>query len=100
MRAIVFILRGCPAESLGADGAERSAPRSDPPAGPFDQSDLAAWQWLHNSFAAVVTALDAELGSIFDELRTRGLDQTAAWLLTSDLGYPLGEHGQIGLHRS
>src|SRR5439155_13304284 len=29
----------------------------------------------------------------------RGLDQTAAWLLTSDFGYPLGEHGQVGLHR-
>ncbi len=30
---------------------------------------------------------------------TRGLDRTATWLLTSDFGYPLGEHGQIGCHR-
>ena len=38
-------------------------------------------------------------GTIFDQLRGRGLDQSAAWVITSDLGYPLGEHGQIGVHR-
>lgn len=74
-------------------------PFADPPTGPFDRTDPAAWEWLHRTFAAVVTTLDAELGAVFDELRTRGLDQTAAWLVTSDLGYPLGEHGQVGLHR-
>jgi arylsulfatase A-like enzyme len=74
-------------------------PWSDPPAGPFDNRDRAAWEWLHCSFAAVVTSLDAELGLLFGELRGRGLDQSAAWLITSDLGYPLGEHGQIGVHR-
>jgi arylsulfatase A-like enzyme len=79
--------------------AERVTPFADPPTGPFDRSDLAAWDWLHSTFAAVVTALDAELGSIFEMLRGRGLDQTSAWLVTSDFGYPLGEHGQVGLHR-
>jgi arylsulfatase A-like enzyme len=74
-------------------------PWADPPTGPFDRSDLAAWEWLHRTFAAVVTSLDAELGAVFEELRTRGLDQTAVWLVTSDLGYPLGEHGQVGLYR-
>ena len=78
---------------------ETIAPCIDPPVGPFDRSDLAAWDWIHGSFAAVVTALDAELGSIFEEFRGRGLDQTAAWILTSDFGYPLGEHGQLGVHR-
>ena len=42
---------------------EPIAPCVDPPVGPFDRSDLAAWDWLHGSFAAVVTALDAELGA-------------------------------------
>ena len=74
-------------------------PYADPPTGPFDISDSLALQWLHTTFAAVVTSLDADLGRLFEELRTRGLDQTAAWLVTSDLGYPLGEHGQVGLHR-
>lgn len=78
---------------------EPVTPFADPPTGPFDTSDLAAWEWLHRTFAAVVTALDAELGRVFEMLRTRGLDQTAAWLVTSDFGYPLGEHGQVGLHR-
>jgi arylsulfatase A-like enzyme len=74
-------------------------PWFDPPTGPFDTSDPDAWEWLHSTFAAVVTALDAELGAIFEQLRAAGLDQSATWLLTSDFGYPLGEHGQIGPHR-
>lgn len=78
---------------------ERIEPWSDPPIGPFDRTDRAAWEWLHTTFAAVMTALDAELGRTFDELRNAGLDRTATWVLTSDFGYPLGEHGQIGLHR-
>lgn len=74
-------------------------PLADPPTGPFDRADLAAWDFLRTSHAAVVTALDAELGRLFDQLRGRGLDQTAAWLVTSDYGHPLGEHGQVGPHR-
>lgn len=79
--------------------AEPVTPWFDPPTGPFDKTDLAAWEWLHRTFAALVTALDAELGWLFEELYTRGLDQTASWLVTSDFGYPLGEHGQLGVHR-
>ncbi|MFM8271365.1 MAG: sulfatase [Gemmata sp.] len=79
--------------------AERVPPCADPPTGPFDSTDLDAWDWLHSTFAAVVTKLDAELGALFDALRERGFDQSAAWLLTSDFGHPLGEHGQVGLHR-
>ena len=78
---------------------EPITPFADPPTGPFDRSDIDAWDWLHRTFAAVVTKLDAELGGLFDELRARGLDQSAAWVVTSDFGYPLGEHGQIGRHR-
>jgi arylsulfatase A-like enzyme len=74
-------------------------PFADPPTGPFDRSDLDAWDYLHRTFAAVITKLDAELGVLFEHLRARGLDRTAAWLVTSDFGHPLGEHGQIGLHR-
>ncbi|VTU00213.1 sulfatase : Arylsulfatase A family protein OS=Singulisphaera acidiphila (strain ATCC BAA-1392 / DSM 18658 / VKM B-2454 / MOB10) GN=Sinac_7268 PE=4 SV=1: Sulfatase [Gemmataceae bacterium] len=74
-------------------------PWSDPPTGPFDAKDPDAWEWLHSTFAAVVTALDAELGQVFEALKARGLDQSAAWVVTSDFGYPLGEHGQVGPHR-
>jgi arylsulfatase A-like enzyme len=86
-------------EDAEGDDVELVAPWTDPPTGPFDRADLAAWDYLHRSFAAVVTSLDAELGTLFDQLRARGLDQTASWLITSDYGHPLGEHGQVGPHR-
>ncbi|QJW99789.1 sulfatase-like hydrolase/transferase [Frigoriglobus tundricola] len=78
---------------------ETVPPFADPPTGLFDRSDLDAWDWLHHTFAAVITKFDAELGGLFEELRARGLDRSAAWVLTSDFGLPLGEHGQIGTHR-
>ncbi|HEY1191829.1 MAG TPA: sulfatase-like hydrolase/transferase [Gemmata sp.] len=74
-------------------------PFADPPTGPFDRKDLDLWDWLHKTFAAVVTKLDAELGALFGLLRAEGLDRSAAWVVTSDFGYPLGEHGQVGLFR-
>ncbi len=79
--------------------AEPAVPWTDPPAGWFDKDDLASWELLHRSFAAVVTVFDAELGRVFDLLRARGLDRSAAWVLTADRGLPLGEHGLIGPHR-
>ena len=44
----------------------------------------------------LVTAFDADLGRVFDLLRGRGLDRDAAWVLTADHGFPLGEHGVVG----
>jgi hypothetical protein len=87
-------------------GAPQSAPNcepilpcTDPPLGPFDHKDDIAWQWLHTSYAAVVTTLDAELGQACEILRQHQWDQQAVWILTSDLGFPLGEHGWIGWDR-
>jgi len=58
------------------------------------------WHRLHNSFAAALTSFDAELDVLVEVWRERGLDQTAAWVLTSGYGWPLGEHGVIGPHTS
>jgi hypothetical protein len=80
-----------PIAQAAAAPEEPVLPLSDPPTGPFDRADIDAWDWLHRTFAAVVTKLDAELGLIFEELRKRGLDKSAAWLVTSDFGHPLGE---------
>lgn len=94
-----------PAEEPDAESPDVTTPEEpvppfeDPPIGPFDRSDLDAWDYLHRTFAAVVTKLDAELGHLFADLRSRGLDRSAAWIVTADFGHPLGEHGQIGLHR-
>ncbi|HYH66278.1 MAG TPA: sulfatase-like hydrolase/transferase [Urbifossiella sp.] len=79
--------------------AEEVPPFADPPTGPFDRSDPAALDFLHRTFAAVVTKFDDELGRAFELFRERGLDRTAAWLVTSDRGYPLGEHRQVGPYR-
>lgn len=81
------------------DEADPVEPLPDPPAGPVPRDDLAAWNRLHASHAAAVTALDADLGVLFEQLRSRSLDQTAAWLVTADYGHPLGEHGQVGVYR-
>ncbi len=79
--------------------AEPVLPWTDPPTGWFDRDDLASWDLLHHSFAAVVSVFDADLSRLFDVLRERGLDRSAAWVLTADHGLPLGEHEVVGLFR-
>jgi arylsulfatase A-like enzyme len=69
---------------------------ADPPTGWFDPRDTASWELLRRSFAAAVTTFDADLGSVFDLLRGLG---DAPWLVTSDYGFPLGEHGVVGPFR-
>lgn len=71
-------------------------PIDRPAPGPLDVGDRRLWHRLHNSFAAAVTAFDAEVGSLAETLRSRGLDQSTAWLLTAGYGWPLGEHGLVG----
>ena len=89
-------------EDLTDDAEEEAEPLAawaDPPVGWFDRDDTASWELLHRSFAAAVSAFDADLGWIFDLFRDRGFDRTATWAFTSDFGYPLGEHGIVGPHR-
>lgn len=86
-------------EDVGpAEEAEPVEPWTDPTPGWFDADDLASWELLHRSLAAATTTFDADLGDVFDRLRDRGLAD-AAWVVTSDAGYPLGEHGLIGPFR-
>lgn len=88
-----------PAPEPEPQPTERVAPLDDPPTGPFDRADLDAWDWLHCTFASVVTKLDAELGAMFEMLRARGFDKAATWVVTSSYGQALGEHGIVGPHR-
>ncbi len=92
----------------GYEDDEEPAPRPevevpepwiDPPVGWFDRDDFPSWELLHRTFATVVTGLDAELGWLFERFRESGFDDAADWLVTSDFGYPLGEHGIVGPFR-
>ena len=82
-----------------AEVEEPVTPWANPETGWFDPTDLAAWELLHRTYAAVVTAFDADLGRVFDLLRERGLDAAATWAVTGDFGFPLGQHGLLGPHR-
>jgi arylsulfatase A-like enzyme len=68
----------------------------DPVIGPVLTDDSTVWHRLHNSFAAAVTGFDAELDVLMEVFRERGLDRSATWIVTSDHGWPLGEHGIVG----
>jgi len=84
------------AEDESGQELEEVEPTDEPTPGPVDVNDDREWHRLHNSFAAAVTALDAELGELVGEFRSRGLDESAAWIMTSGYGWPLGEHGLVG----
>jgi arylsulfatase A-like enzyme len=82
-----------------SDGDAALTPWTDPPAGPLDREDDQAFSRLQNTYAAAVTALDAQLGILLDQLENAGsLEETLIWL-TADRGLALGEHGTIGAYR-
>jgi arylsulfatase A-like enzyme len=76
--------------------AEPLAPWTDPPTGPLELSDDTALERLQNTYAAAVTAFDARLGALLDELEERGLGGDLLLCITSDRGLALGEHGVVG----
>lgn len=67
-------------------------PVTDPPMGSIEPEDWDGWNANRCSFAAMLTRLDAKLGRVFDEYRSEAL----SIVLTSDQGFPLGEHGIVG----
>jgi hypothetical protein len=79
---------------------ELGSPWLDPPVGPLDDADGTAWSRLQNTYAAVVTAFDAQLGSVFDELRDRDLWDHLLVCVTASCGLALGEHGYVGPYRA
>lgn len=69
-----------------ADATARQAPAADVPA-------------ARCAYAARVSYFDAALRAFLDWLRDAGFDDDAFIIVTSDQGYPLGEHGIVGLAR-
>jgi arylsulfatase A-like enzyme len=68
-------------------------PLPDPAEGPIDPSDDELFLRLWSSYAAAVSYLDAAVGELAEAIA----NQDVVLLFTADHGYPLGEHGVVGL---
>lgn len=56
----------------------------------------AARAWMESAYRAEVAFMDAELGRLFDVLRSRGLFDDALIVIVADHGEQLGENGRFG----
>ena len=75
---------------------EPLVPLPDPAPGPLEPPVDLTFVRLQRTYAGAVTALDAELGRLFEGLRERDLLDDLLVVLTTDHGLPLGEHGVVG----
>ena len=72
----------------------------DPPAAVVPSLTVAELLELQNTYAAVVTWFDAQIGVVLDALRADGELQQTLVCVTASAGLPLGEHGDIGPARA
>ncbi len=82
------------------DEAEALEPLLNPVAGPVDPHDDLTFIRLQRTYAGAVAYLDAALEQLLKELEERALLDDVLLILTTDHGFPLGEHGVVGLYRS
>jgi arylsulfatase A-like enzyme len=86
-----------PAELLDSYCEEDDEPWPDPPVGRLENpDDLIA---LQNTYAAVVTYVDAQIGQVLDAAREPSDRADTLICLTAPHGIALGEHGVIGRAR-
>ncbi len=79
-----------------AEEGEPLTPLTNPDPGPIDPGDDLLSLRLRNSYGAAVSYLDAGIGKLWDAVVALGLADEVLFLLTADLGLPLGEHGSVG----
>jgi arylsulfatase A-like enzyme len=60
------------------------------------KDDERTFERLQSTFAANVSAMDRSLGKLLAGCRSRGFGKDAMIAVTSDLAFPLGEHGPVG----
>ncbi len=77
---------------------EQVEPLPQPTLGQVDPSDDERYNRLQSTFAAAVSYLDAGIGLLLEKVRELGDDTLV--VVTSDGGFPLGEHGVVGLEGS
>ncbi len=75
--------------------ADTAWPR--PPPSLLDADDDGAVVRVQNTYAAVVTYFDAQIGVLLDELRKRNLADDMALCVATRSGLALGERGAIGM---
>jgi hypothetical protein len=75
---------------------ESIEPLLKPKIGLVDSSDETTVARLQRTYAAAVSQLDRELGELSEELRSHDLYDSLMIIVTTDRGFPLGEHGLIG----
>jgi arylsulfatase A-like enzyme len=73
-------------------------PVLDPPLS-LDSEDETTLMRLQRTYAAAVSRLDRELGELWDQLRRQNDYESWMIILTTDRGFPLGEHGPVGDNR-
>jgi arylsulfatase A-like enzyme len=62
----------------------------------LDPSDELTFLRLQRTYAGAVNRLDRELGELLDQLRQQKVYDQMVIILTTDRGFPLGEHGLVG----
>jgi arylsulfatase A-like enzyme len=71
-------------------------PWTDPLPERIDPNDDRTFERLQRTYAAAVADLDVGLERLLSDCAKRGWGDDALWLLTSERGFPLGEHGAAG----
>ncbi len=78
---------------------ESIEPLLNPTMGLLDASDETTFRQLQRTYAAAVSWLDRQLGELLEKLRRHDLYDSWMIIVTSDRGFPLGEHGLVGASR-
>jgi arylsulfatase A-like enzyme len=78
------------------DDEEVLTPWLNPPHGVINPGEELPIERLQATYAAMLTYFDAQLGKLFQELRTRHWYEDVLLMVTSDRGMGLGEHGFVG----
>jgi arylsulfatase A-like enzyme len=86
-----------PSELLDSYCEDDDKPWLDPPSGPLENPDDLIR--LQNTYAAVVTYVDAQIGQVLDATRDHALLDDTLICLTAPHGIALGEHAVIGMAR-
>jgi len=86
-----YFSRDCDQES-----DDQIEPLLNPKLGLLDADDELTFVRLQRTYAAAVTRFDRELAEIFNQLRRCNLFDSLMIMVTTDQGFPLGEHGLIG----